>query len=51
MITRLDIYVGEILEKLREKRSRREHHRYFSSDNGPHEEGGADPGFLDEMVV
>ena len=46
MITRLDIYVGEILEKLREKGLDENTIVIFSSDNGPHEEGGADPGFF-----
>ena len=46
MITRLDIYVGEILEKLREKGLDENTIVIFSSDNGPHEEGGADPEFF-----
>ena len=46
MITRLDGYVGEILEKLREKGLDRNTLVIFTSDNGPHEEGGADPTFF-----
>ena len=46
MITRLDSYVGEILEKLQEKGLAENTLVIFTSDNGPHEEGGADPGFF-----
>ena len=46
MITRLDKYVGEILAKLKEKGMDRNTIVIFSSDNGPHEEGGADPAFF-----
>lgn len=40
MITRLDKYVGEILAKLKEKGLDENTIVIFSSDNGPHEEGG-----------
>ena len=46
MITRLDSYVGEILEKLKEKGLAENTLVIFTSDNGPHEEGGADPSFF-----
>ncbi|MBR6129873.1 MAG: sulfatase-like hydrolase/transferase [Bacteroidaceae bacterium] len=46
MITRLDAYVGEILAKLRDKGLADNTLVIFTSDNGPHEEGGADPGFF-----
>ena len=46
MITRLDAYVGEILEKLKERGLAENTLVIFTSDNGPHEEGGADPGFF-----
>ena len=46
MITRLDCYVGEILAKLKEKGFDDNTIVIFSSDNGPHEEGGADPVFF-----
>lgn len=46
MITRLDAYVGEIMEKLEEKGFADNTILIFSSDNGPHEEGGADPSFF-----
>lgn len=46
MITRLDHYVGEILQKLKEKGWDENTLVIFTSDNGPHEEGGADPAFF-----
>lgn len=46
MITRLDAYVGEIIEKLKDKGLADNTLVIFTSDNGPHEEGGADPGFF-----
>lgn len=47
MVSRLDAYVGEILEKLRTKGLDRNTLVLFTSDNGPHREGGADPAFFD----
>ena len=46
MITRLDMYVGQIMEKLKEKGLDKNTIVIFASDNGPHEEGGADPYFF-----
>ena len=46
MITRLDYYVGEVLKKLKEKGLDENTLVIFSSYNGPHEEGGADPTFF-----
>ena len=46
MITRLDTYVGEILDLLKAKGLDENTIVIFSSDNGPHEEGGADPTFF-----
>lgn len=46
MITRLDKYVGEVLAKLKEKGLEENTLVIFTSDNGPHEEGGADPAFF-----
>ncbi|MDE6489708.1 MAG: arylsulfatase, partial [Muribaculaceae bacterium] len=46
MITRLDAYVGQILDKLKEKGLDNSTIVVFTSDNGPHEEGGADPEFF-----
>lgn len=46
MISRLDAYVGEIMATLRGKGLADNTIVVFTSDNGPHEEGGADPGFF-----
>ena len=46
MISRLDAYVGEIVAKLEEKGLADNTIVVFTSDNGPHEEGGADPEFF-----
>lgn len=46
MITRLDIMVGDIMAKLRAKGLDDNTIVVFTSDNGPHEEGGADPIFF-----
>ncbi len=46
MIARLDQQVGEIMEKLEEKGLADNTILIFTSDNGPHEEGGGDPGFF-----
>lgn len=46
MITRLDTQVGEIMAKLEEKGLADNTVLIFTSDNGPHEEGGADPDFF-----
>ncbi len=46
MITRLDSYVGEILDRLKAQGLDENTIVIFTSDNGPHEEGGADPAFF-----
>ena len=46
MITRLDSYVGEVMAKLKEKGLDKNTLVIFTSDNGPHEEGGADPEYF-----
>lgn len=46
MITRLDAYVGEIMAKLKAKGLDKNTLVIFTSDNGPHEEGGADPAYF-----
>ena len=46
MVTRLDRHVGEILGKLRELGLDENTLVIFTSDNGPHGEGGADPEFF-----
>ena len=47
MVTRLDKYVGEVMAELRRLGIARNTIVIFSSDNGPHNEGGADPYFFD----
>lgn len=47
MVTLLDAQVGEIIAKLRELGLEEQTLVIFSSDNGPHREGGADPDFFD----
>ena len=46
MISRLDSYVGEIEEQLEKQGLLDNTIIIFTSDNGPHEEGGADPKFF-----
>ena len=46
MITRLDAQVGQILDLLKRKGLDENTIVIFTSDNGPHEEGGADPAFF-----
>ena len=46
MITRLDRDVGRILDALQLLGLDRDTIVFFSSDNGPHKEGGADPAFF-----
>lgn len=51
MITRLDTQVGEIIDVLREKGMLDNTLVIFTSDNGPHEEGGADPAFFSRRGI
>ncbi|MCM1310743.1 MAG: arylsulfatase [Bacteroides sp.] len=46
MITRLDEMVGQIMAKLEAKGLSENTVLIFTSDNGPHEEGGADPDYF-----
>ncbi len=46
MVTRLDAYVGEVLALLKDSGLDRNTIVLFTSDNGPHREGGADPDFF-----
>ena len=46
MVTRLDMYVGEVLSLLRRKGLAENTLVIFTSDNGPHTEGGADPTYF-----
>ena len=47
MVTQLDADVGKILDLLREKGLAENTLVIFTSDNGPHAEGGADPKWFD----
>ncbi|MDX1636914.1 MAG: arylsulfatase, partial [Balneolaceae bacterium] len=47
MVTLLDRYVGQVMEKLREHGIAENTLVIFTSDNGPHVEGGHDPDFFD----
>ncbi len=46
MITRLDADVGQLLGKLQELKLDQDTVIFFTSDNGPHKEGGVDPKFF-----
>lgn len=46
MVTRLDNYVGEVLAELKELGLDKNTIVFFTSDNGPHTEGGANPDFF-----
>lgn len=46
MVSRLDVYVGQIVGKLQELGIEKNTIVMFASDNGPHKEGGADPVFF-----
>lgn len=46
MVSRLDKYVGEIMQLLREKHLEENTLIIFTSDNGPHKEKGGDPIFF-----
>lgn len=46
MVTALDTYVGEIVSVLEEKGIADNTLIVFTADNGPHDEGGADPAFF-----
>lgn len=51
MVTRLDVYVGQLVEKLKEKGLYDNTIIIFASDNGPHLEGGADPDFFNSNGI
>lgn len=46
MVTALDAYVGRIVKTLEEQGIADNTLVFFTSDNGPHDEGGADPDFF-----
>jgi arylsulfatase A-like enzyme len=47
MITRMDRDVGRLLDRLKQLRADENTIVIFTSDNGPHKEGGVDPDFFD----
>jgi arylsulfatase A-like enzyme len=47
MITRLDRDMGRLMQKLKDLDIDEDTIVFFTSDNGPHREGGADPDFFD----
>lgn len=51
MVYRLDVYVGQLVEKLKEKGVYDNTIIIFTSDNGPHREGGADPDFFNSNGI
>lgn len=51
MITRLDKYVGEIVKLVEEKGIANNTLIFFTSDNGPHKEGGGDPEFFNSNGI
>jgi arylsulfatase A len=51
MVTRLDEQVGEIVSKLEELGIADNTMIIFTSDNGPHKEGGADPDYFDSNGI
>ena len=51
MVTRLDKYVGEIIQLLREKNMEENTLIIFTSDNGPHKEKGGDPEYFDSNGI
>jgi len=46
VITRLDYAVGQIMSKLKDYNMEEDTVIFFTSDNGPHQEGGNDPAFF-----
>ena len=46
MVSRLDMYVGQIVDRLKELGLYENTVIMFASDNGPHKEGGHDPDFF-----
>ena len=46
MISRLDTDIGKIMDKLKQYKMEKDTIVLFTSDNGPHAEGGVNPAFL-----
>lgn len=51
MIKRIDVYVGQIIEKLKAEGIYDNTLIIFTSDNGPHREGGGDPDFFNSNGI
>jgi arylsulfatase A-like enzyme len=51
MVARLDLYVGQVVAQLRAQGLDKNTLIIFSSDNGPHIEGGADPKFFKSSSI
>lgn len=51
MVYRLDVYVGQVVAKLKELGIYDNTIIVFTSDNGPHREGGADPDFFNSNGI
>ena len=51
MVTRLDHYVGDILQQVKELGLSDNTIILFTSDNGPHQEGGGDPVFFNSSGI
>lgn len=51
MIKRLDVYVGQLIDALKEEGLYDNTLIIITSDNGPHQEGGADPDFFNSNGV
>ncbi len=51
MIKRLDVYVGQIVEQLKAQGLYDNTLIIITSDNGPHQEGGADPDFFNSNGI
>jgi arylsulfatase A len=51
MVIRLDKHVGEIMAKIKELGIEKNTIIIFSSDNGPHKEGGGDPEFFNSNGI
>lgn len=46
MITRLDTDIGKLMDRLKKDKTEDNTIIFFTSDNGPHKEGGVDPAFF-----
>lgn len=51
MVNRIDVYVGQVMTKLKELGIDDHTLVIFTSDNGPAQEGGADPDFFDSNGI